>query len=83
MTDTKVNFKGLYNTYECDICEIEEESQEHILTCKEIQNVNSENIGSIEYKKIFSGKISEQLGIARKFYENMKIKENILEKREK
>ena len=37
MTDTKVNFKGLYNTYECDICKIEEESQEHILTCKEIQ----------------------------------------------
>ena len=33
-------FKGIYDSYECEVCNKEEETQEHILNCKEINKVN-------------------------------------------
>ena len=36
VTEVKTNYKGKYDTFECDLCKIEEESQEHILKCTEI-----------------------------------------------
>ena len=36
MTQIKVNLKGKYVTLECDACGKEEETQEHILVCEEL-----------------------------------------------
>ena len=36
MTQIKVNLKGKYDTLECDACGKEEETQEHILVCEEL-----------------------------------------------
>ena len=42
-TDLKVNQKNKYYTYECDACEAEDESQEHILQCYEISKMQEDN----------------------------------------
>ena len=36
VTKTKVNLKGKYDNLECRACHNEEENQEHILLCAEI-----------------------------------------------
>ena len=78
MTETKTNFKGLYDTYECDICGKEDESQSHILECTELVNMNKQITEITNYDKIFEGKTSEQVNIARIFQQNMAIKEKYL-----
>ena len=32
MSDVKVNYKGKYETYLCQVCKIDDESQEHIIS---------------------------------------------------
>ena len=78
VTKTKTNFKGLYDTYECDLCGEDDESQAHILECKKITNMNKSDLP--DYDKIFEGTISEQVKIAKLFKQNMKIRDNMLEK---
>ena len=78
MTETKTNFKGLYDTYECDICGKEDESQSHILEQTELVNMNKQITEITNYDKIFEGKTSEQVNIARIFQQNMAIKEKYL-----
>ena len=36
VTELKTNFKGKYESFECDACKIEDETQKHIIECKEI-----------------------------------------------
>ena len=78
MTETKTNFKGSYDTYECDICGKEEESQSHILECTKLVNMNKESTEMPNYDQIFEGKPSEQVKIARIFQQNMTLKDKIL-----
>jgi hypothetical protein len=70
----KINLKSLYETYECDICDNEDESQQHILEYKELVLMHVENIKDIQYEKIFDGNFCEQLEIARIFKHTRKIK---------
>ena len=65
---------------ECDICEKEDESQSHILECTELVNMNKQISEITNYDKIFKGKTSEQVNIARIFQQNMTIKENYLKR---
>ena len=81
MTETKVNYKGLYDTYECDLCGEEDESQEHILYCQEIIKRNPNFLEKDEYEKIFNGNPSEKLKLARIFQQNMNIKETIMKEK--
>jgi hypothetical protein len=81
VTDVKVNMKGIYDTYECNLCKKEEESQEHILTCIEIRNMKSDTDSMIKYDNLFNGKVNDQVEIARVFKENTEIKERILNKK--
>ena len=57
-TNLKINQRNKYETFECDACTMEDESQEHILVCKEIlkmqKNENENEIPS--YDRIFYGK---------------------------
>jgi hypothetical protein len=36
VTYLKLNYKGIYDSYECEACGLEDESQEHIFKCNEI-----------------------------------------------
>ena len=74
MTDVKVNMKGIYDTYECNLCKREEESIE-------IRNMNSDTDNMIKYDNLFNGKVNDQVEIARVFKENTEIKERILNKK--
>ena len=78
-----MNFKGKYDSLECEACqENEEESQQHIINCK-ILNENNENIGNVpEYEEIYNGNTKMKLKIAKLFLENIKNREN-LKKRDK
>ena len=79
VTETKVNLKGKYDLLECDACGKEEETQEHILLCTEI-NTNGK-IDEYKYEKLFYGTVFEKLKIARRFKENFEILEKIKKKK--
>ena len=81
MTEVKENFKGKYFTHECELCNEEEETQEHIFTCKEILKNKKDDAKLPEYKKILEGNAKSQLEIANIFKENMKIRNEIIDKR--
>ena len=80
MTEVKKNYRGKYDNIECDLCNEEEESQEHILKCKEIMK-NENKVEVPEYDKLLDGSVKFQLEIAKMFNENMKKKKEILDKR--
>ena len=75
MTQIKVNLKGKYDTLECDACGKEEETQEHILVCEEL-NKDKDN-QEFNYENLFNGTVTEQVKIAKRFEGNLKILENI------
>ena len=70
MSDEKLNSKGKYETYECQVCEKEDESQEHIVIKCESLN---ESMEEKKYESIFDGNVIEKINIARKFIENIKL----------
>ena len=47
VTETKVNLRGKYDNLECEACGLEEETQQHIIECKELNR----NKASIMSKK--------------------------------
>ena len=75
----KMNMKGLYDTHECGVCLIENESQKHIYECKEVWQMRGEKYDDSipNYEKIMDGNVKEKLDIAKIFSENMKHLEGI------
>ena len=74
----KVNLKGLYDSYECEVCQNEEETQKHIYECQEIwkmKEYHDEN--PPEYENIMIENVKEKLEIARIFKENLEIYEKM------
>jgi hypothetical protein len=70
----KMNFKGLYDTFECEMCQEEFETQEHIYVCQEIWKVSQcEERNLTEYEKVMNGNIEEQVKVAKILRENVKI----------
>jgi hypothetical protein len=78
VTEVKTNYKGKYDTFECDLCNVEEESQEHILNCKEILKTRKDDEKPPDYKNLFKGNTSLQLDVARYFDENLKRRKKLL-----
>ena len=83
VTDTKMNMKGIYDTYECEACGKESESQEHILQCNVILQMNKEydKMKIPEYEKLLDGNVDEQLILSKIFSSNMKIMEKLKSKK--
>ena len=55
VSDVKLNYKGKYETYECQVCKKEDESQEHIIVkCKSLNKSKEE---MIKYEDIFEGNV--------------------------
>lgn len=76
VTKLKINLKGLYDTYECEVCMNEDESQKHIYRCPEILRIRNIKFDEIpDYEKIMNESIKEKLEISRIFEENLKIHE--------
>ena len=71
-TRTKMNMKGMYETYECRACGEENETQIHVLQCKTLQDMNNEDKEKIQYEKLYGNDVEQQRKICRKFKENMK-----------
>ena len=66
VTKLKINLKGLYDTYECEVCMNEDESQKHIYRCPEILRIRNINFDEIpDYERIMNGSIKEKLEISR------------------
>ena len=78
VTDVKINCKGIYDTYECDLCGKEDDNQEHILTCSELIRRNKELDEIPEYAKLFDEKLHDQLKIAIVFQQNMNLKQKLV-----
>ena len=55
MYSVKCNFKNNFNhNYICDLCKVEEDSQEHLLKCKVLQHFVPEiQISNVRYEDIF------------------------------
>ena len=70
----KMNYQGLYDTFECKICLEEVENQEHVYKCKEIWKLRKmEKQPITNYEKIINGDVEDQIKISRIIRENMKI----------
>ena len=76
VTRLKMNLKGLYDTYECQVCMNDDESQEHINKCTEIWRVRNVKFDEIpDYENIMNGSVKQKLEISRIFKENLRIHE--------
>ena len=75
VSDVKLNYKGKYETYECQVCKKEDESQEHIIIKCEKLNRSKEEM--MKYEDIFEGNVIKKVKIARKFIENIKLREKL------
>ena len=67
--------RGQYDNLECRACDKEEETQQHILVCEELNR--KKVVEEIKYEKIFNGTVSDKLKVAQKFKENFDILENM------
>ena len=56
-----------------------EETQEHVIECKNLLKMNMEVTNIPKYDKLFEGTVKEQLEIARLFNQNMSIRETMLD----
>ena len=72
MTNVKMNFRGMYDSFQCEICYEEDESQQHIMECRKLNEISQENI---DYTKIENGNLSQMVAIARKFKRNIEIRD--------
>ena len=75
--NVKMNMKTQYSTYECSICQEENESQKHIYECKEILKKKNDKSEMMNYEEIMNGNVDEKYVVARNFRENMKIFEEM------
>ena len=73
MTNVKMNFRGMYDSFQCEICYEEDESQQHIMECRKLNEISHENIP--DYTKIENGNLSQMVAIARKFKRNIEIRD--------
>ena len=85
VTAVKINQRNRYENHECEVCGLFDETQEHILNCKEILKMNEESgISEIpDYNRIFDGTVMEQVELSKLFNKNMKVIEGIRRKLKK
>ena len=77
VSDVKMNYKEKYENFDCDICKEENETQIHLIECKEINNHKKEYEKPPEYEELLKKNVQNQLKIVRHFLQNIKIRERI------
>ena len=74
--EVKMNRKNLFETHECKVCLIENETQEHLYECKKIWMLkNKIHTEYPNYEKILWGNVKEKVEVSKIFLENMKIRQ--------
>ena len=75
VTNAKINQKNRYESYECEVCGLADESQEHVINCEVIREMHNEWDKSEipSYNKLTDGSIKEKILISKMFSKNMKI----------
>ena len=66
-----MNYKGMYENFQWEVCKEEDETQEHILKCKIL---NKEEMENVDYLKIKNGNVIEMIKLAKKFKKNLEIR---------
>ena len=65
MLDIKGNYKGKYNDVICPCCKLEEDYQQHLLSCNYL-NTDGAVVGSLpEYSDLFDKSVTKQVNLAR------------------
>ena len=81
--NVKMNLQGLHESYECEICEKDDETQKHIYECTEIwkskENLTNDKIP--DYEDVMTGNLKDQLKVARIMKDNIEIYERIKNKK--
>ena len=78
ISNVKVNFRGKYESYQCDVCEEEDENQEHLMKYKEITKNKNNCEKNKNDDKLFESSVENMKEIATCFMENMKIREKLV-----
>ena len=78
MEEVKLNFRGKYENLDCEVCKEVEESQKHILECREITKMKKDIERPPEYA--YEKNLKMQMKVAQHFLENLKIKSEIEKK---
>ena len=74
VNNVKMNQQNNHENHECRICEIENESQEHIYECNErLKLMKTEYAKIPKYEKIMNGSIREKIEVSRIFKELMNV----------
>ena len=76
VTNVKMNFKGLYDSFECEVCQLDDETQKHVYECTKIwESKGSYDEQIPKYENIMTGNVKEKLQVARILKENLEIYE--------
>ena len=74
VNNVKMNQQNNHENHECRICEIENESQEHIYDCNERWKLMKTEYEKIpKYEKIMNGSLREKIEVSRIFKELMNV----------
>ena len=79
VTDSKLNYKGLYDNFECEACGNEEETQKHVYECKKLSSMRDCKDEVPKYEKIFDGNLKDCIAVAKIFEKNIQLKEKLKE----
>ena len=78
MRDLKTNMKGIYNTYECPLCGVED-TQIHILQeCKIVENMKKNKTEEHKYEMLYENDAKVLIEMARKFIKKFEMREKAL-----
>ena len=75
VSNVKTNFKGNYQSFECKVCKIEDETQQHVIKCKAINEIRENYKKPPEYEELYKSNVEKQVNLVQHFLENIKIKE--------
>ena len=76
MLDLKVNFRGKYNDIVCPCCNLEEDSQQHLLTCTKLSTDGLIVSSLPNYEQLFSEDVAQQVAITRIIKQNDNMRTN-------
>ena len=75
--EIKCNFRKMHTNLYCGVCEKEECTQEHLLSCKKLMGTNEILSYIPEYNEIWEGNLEEKLYIANIMHTNLKKKKEL------
>jgi hypothetical protein len=80
MLDVRKNFEGKHSNTLCPLCEVEADTQQHLLVCEELEVSGAIVDSPPEYENLFASGLDEKLSISRILKEKFKIRKLKLEK---